>query len=240
MTGITRKTSGCGREMANLSSEWCALGSSDMQLVDYASLCRTIQPGELLFCEGDPCEGVYFIKSGLIGVRKEDAEGNSTLLRLAYPGDTLGYRPLLARESYRASAEVLKPGWVCFLAASTMWQLMARNPQLGTRFLQRAARSLGECQERFHETVTLSVRARFAHLLDSLKEHCALPEQNDGSPLVLELPLSRCDLACMLGVRRESLSRIIRDLERDGVAHFSGRYVRIDSDARLLEEFVTK
>jgi DNA-binding Lrp family transcriptional regulator len=43
----------------------------------------------------------------------------------------------------------------------------------------------------------------------------------------MELPLSRRDLASMIGTRHETLSRIISRLEEDGVARFSGRTVHV-------------
>ena len=52
----------------------------------------------------------------------------------------------------------------------------------------------------------------------------------------LELPLSRRDLAAMVGARPESISRAIRRLEDDGIAEFSGRMVTIPEVGRLHEE----
>lgn len=57
---------------------------------------------------GDRCKGLYFVRSGLVGIRKIDKEGQSTLLRLAGNGDALGYRPFLAKQPHRACAEVIE------------------------------------------------------------------------------------------------------------------------------------
>ncbi len=52
----------------------------------------------------------------------------------------------------------------------------------------------------------------------------------------LVLPLSRIDLAAMVGARPESISRTIRKIEEDGIAEFSGRMVTIPEIGRLHEE----
>jgi len=219
------------------SSEWSALKDSEAQILEKAVVCRKHELGDVVFYEGDACSGTYFIKSGLVGIRKADMDGDSTLLKIAQPGDTLGYRPLLSEQNHRASAEVLKPSHICFIDKATVHKLMKSNPTLGLNFLKRSAIELGEAEERFHESVTLSVRARFAHLLIALQEKYG-HASNDGS-LVLELPVSRADLAAMLGVRRESVSRVIHELETEGLTHFIDRSVRVPDLDSLMEEFTS-
>ena len=219
------------------SPEWSALEPPETLILEKAVVCRKHELGDVIFYEGDACIGTYFIKSGLVGIRKADMDGDSTLLKIAQPGDTLGYRPLLAEQNHRASAEVLKPCHICFIDRSTVRTLMASSPTLGLKFLKRAAVELGEAEERFHESVTLSVRARFAHLLIALQQKYGHAGE-DGS-LVLELPVSRADLAAMLGVRRESVSRVIHELETEGLTHFIDRHVQMPDLDSLMDEFTT-
>ena len=113
--------------------------------------------------------------------------------------------------------------------------MIDKNPTLGHRFLSRAIKDLEEAEDKFMESVTLSVRARFAHLLLILKDRYAT-DVEDGS-ISLELPLSRQDLAAMIGIRPETMSRTIRQFEDDGIAHFSGRTVHVPRVASLLDEF---
>ncbi len=57
----------------------------------------------------------------------------------------------------------------------------------------------------------------------------------DGA-LNLELPLSRQDMAAMIGIRPESMSRAIRSFEEDDIAHFSGRRVHVARIEDLIRE----
>lgn len=191
--------------------------------------------GEVVFHEGDACRGVYCLESGLIGVRKTDSEGNSFLLYLVGPGDVLGYRALLAGEDYRASAEALEPTRICQINAATVKALLEKNPALGLRYLKRVSTSLGNAEEKILHNATLSVRARFAHLLLILLDKYG--ENRTSGETDFELPLSRHDLAAMIGTTPESMSRTIRKMETDGVAHFSGRTVHIPDIESLIQEF---
>jgi CRP/FNR family transcriptional regulator len=215
-------------------SEWKVLTAEKLAELCMEAHCRAYQPGETIFYEGDPCRGVYFISEGLIGVRKEDPDGNSVLLHLATDGDTLGYRPFLAGDSHRASAEVLKASDICFFDSEIMRSLLRENPDLGLEFLRRATRELGTAENRFYEAVRLNLRTRVAHLLLLFKDRYANVEA-DGR-ILLDLPISRQDMAAMIGVRAESLSRTIRTLTDEGLIDVSGHRAWILDVDRLIAE----
>ncbi|MEQ8193622.1 MAG: Crp/Fnr family transcriptional regulator, partial [Rhodospirillales bacterium] len=183
--------SNCFTCQSRQRTEWCVLAEDELKIIDEAKKCRRLGPGEVLFHQGDPCKGIHCVEGGLIGVRKLDADGNSVLLGMAYPGDTLGYRFLLSGEDYQAGAEALKPSMVCYVDQSAIRFLLEKNPALGLRFLRRAATDLNEAEDRFLQSVTLSVRARFAHLLLVLKKRYDGEEDADtNDAFSMDLPLS--------------------------------------------------
>lgn len=216
-------------------TEWCVLNEDELKRLDQGRVTKEYLPGEVIFHEGDSCRGVYCIETGLIGVRKTDSEGNSVLLYLVGPGDVLGYRALLADEDYRASAEALEPTRICQIDTATVRTLLEKSPALGLRYLKRVSTSLGNAEEKILHNATLSVRARFAHLLLVLLDKYG--ERKEVGAIDFELPLSRHDLAAMIGTTPESMSRTIRKMETDGVARFTGRTVHIPDIESLVQEF---
>lgn len=232
------KSSSTGRNcftcQARGRTEWCVLTDEELKLVDRSKISREYLPGEVIFHEADPCQGIHCIETGLVGVRKMNANGQEILLRLGYPGDTLGYRSLLSGDVHNNSAEALEPSGVCFIDASTVRTLLTKNPALGLRFLTHAAKDLSAAEDKVLQSTTLPVRARFAHLLLVLKDRYGVVSK-DGA-MEIDLPLSRQDMAAMIGIRPESMSRTIRSLEEDEIARFSGRRVRIRNIDDLLDE----
>ncbi len=216
-------------------AEWCVLSDKELELLERGRVSREYTPGDVIFHEGDSCNGVYCLEAGLVGVRKTNADGNSILLHLNNPGDTMGYRAFLAGEDYRASAEALEPSRVCLIDAATVRTLLAQNPALGLRYLKRVSRNLGTAEEKILHNATLSVRARFAHLLTVLVDRYATGKEE--RPVAFELPLSRHDLASMIGTTPESMSRTIAKMEQDGIAKFTGRKVVIPELDDLFHEF---
>ena len=218
-------------------TEWEALTSDQIDLFNRVVVCRTYKAGQTIFLQDDPCKGLYVVEDGLVAVRKVDDEGQSAIVRLAHQGDTLGYRPLLAGESHRASAEVVQDARTCFIDAATMRGFLLTNPKLGMRFLEHTAQALGGAEERLFQVAALSVRTRIIHLLILLRNHYGTTS-SDGT-LFVELPMSRRDLADMIGARPESVSRSLRDIQNEGILNLSGRTVRIDQVDRLVNELHT-
>lgn len=224
----------CLSTRARAKTEWDALDQDDIKLFNRNVICREYKMGRTIFLQGDPCRGLYFVESGLVAVRKSNDEGKSAIVRLAYPGDTLGYRPLLARENHRATAEVIVKAWVCFLESPIMLDLLQKNPNLGLRFLQYTATALGEAEERLYQVAALGVRTRVIHLLILLSNHYGSVASN--GEFVMELPMTKRNLAGMIGAEPESVSRAFRDIQAEGHFSFSGRTVRINNFDRLVDE----
>lgn len=215
-------------------SDWNVLTDTELDFLSTGVSRREYASGETVYSIGDRNTGIYCISGGSVGVRKIDEQGNSALLNLAYPGDTLGYRSYLLSGEHRTSAEALGPTVICFIDAATITELLDRNSSLGLQFLRHAAAEIDQAHTALINSFTLCNRARFLHLLLFLIKRHSRPVA-DGSRFI-ELPLSRRDIASMIGTRHETLSRIIGRLEAEGIASFSGRRVKVPRIDALVAE----
>ena len=224
----------CFRCKADEHTEWCDLSEADLAEVRAAAVCRRVEAGTTVYHEGDPSLGIHYLAEGLIGIRKVDREGNSVMLHLVGGAESFGYRSFLAGVDHTTTAECLEPCIVCFVENSVVWRMLEKTPALGLRFLGRAVTDLAEIEEKRIHCQTLSVRARLAHLLLVLRERFAT--ELPGGEQLFDLPISRKDMAAMIGARPETVSRIIREMEIDGVALFAKRQVRVPEIKDLLHE----
>jgi CRP-like cAMP-binding protein len=215
-------------------SDWHDLDSQALALLEKGRQRRDYGSGEVVFAQGARNEGVYCVSGGTVGIRRLDSNGNSVLLELAYPGDTIGYRSFLTGGDHKTSAEALGPSVVCHVDRATVAALLATNPALGLRFLKRSIGALEHAHDTMFRQATLSNRHKLVHLLLVLVGRHGHRQANGTQSI--ELPVSRRDLASMVGTRHETISRIIARLETDGIAHFSGRQVMIPSVDALAAE----
>jgi CRP-like cAMP-binding protein len=182
---------------------------------------RLFEAGEVLYHQGDACEGIFCIREGLVGERRLDPDGETALVRLNHAGTTLGYQELLTKRAYRNSAEVLQRSHICFLSRSIVSELLARNPSLGERFLRRSIRDLEKTEDSYIVAMNRDIRSRLLHALLVLYERYGWFEEAQGH--VLEIPIARHELASLVGTGPETISRTIRRLQDDQLVKFDGR-----------------
>jgi len=216
------------------TTEWCDLPEDDVRLLSQSKVTNVYRPGQVVFYQGQPCLGLHCIESGTVALRKTDAQGSSVIARLFHAGQTLGYLAYFARRPYTGTAEAVTECRICFIDKAAVRTIVSRNPGVAQRFLGRIADNLSEAEDARLAASTMPLRARLAELLVSVRERFGAAGE-DGT-ITLTLPLSRQDIAAMLGARPESLSRAIRELSDAGVAVFRGRDVTIPDLDALIDE----
>lgn len=190
---------------------------------------RSYGSGHRLYEQGDDFTGLYRIKSGLIGLRKVDENGATMLVGLLGPGDFVGYAPLLVQGTHLTTAEVLRPSELEFICAKTAAALAKESSSFLQTVFCQATRDLTRLENRYLQMNTEQAPRRLARLLLSLKETC----DTRANEADFELPLLHKDMADLIGVRPETLSRAIAQLRSSGVANLQGRRVKLANPARL-------
>lgn len=230
----SRESVACGVCHVRGRSDWQGLDGAARAVLTRGLSRREYGSGEVIFAQGEANAGVHCLFSGAVAIRRLDAHGRSVLLSLAYPGDTIGYRSFLAGGEHKTSAEALGPSVVCHIDRATVAALLEAAPGLGLHFLKRSIGELEHAHDRLFRQATLSNRHQLVHLLLVLVRRHGRRLEN-GAQLI-ELPVSRRDLASMIGTRHETISRIISRLETDGIAYFSGRQVTVPNVETLAAE----
>ena len=215
-------------------TEWDALDAAQHELLEKAKRVEHYNPGDTLFFQGEEGSGVYCIRSGLVGLRRVDSNGNSVLLQLVDEGTTVGYRTFVTREPHSSSAEVLSPSQVCYFSGPQIEKVLAANPRLNEKFLQHFTRDAIEVEDSYVKSMTMGMKSRFLHLMLEFYEHYGYTDQS--GEVVMDLPVARGELAELVGVRPESISRLIDKLQSDDVMHFNQRRVRFTDLERIREE----
>ncbi len=214
-------------------AEWGLLSPAGAELLDRSRRVQPHRRGDAIFLQGDESRGVYCVESGHVLLWRIDAFGNETVFGIVAPGEIMGYRSCFAEEPHAATARALIPCRVWFISRATVDQLLDDNPAIARWFLRMIARDRGPREGLLLRGHHLPVRVRLVNLLLVLRERFA--ETFPDGRLVFELPLARHEIAAMLGVRPETITRTIRELEDEGVASFNGREVAVPKLEKLLD-----
>ena len=115
---------------------------------------------------------------------------------------------------------------------------MQINPVLGEKFLQHFTRDATETENSYVKSMTMGMKSRFLHLMLEFYERYGHTD-DQGDP-ALDLLVKRGELAELVGVRPDSISRLIDKLQSDNVMHFEQRRVRFTDLARVRAEVGAK
>jgi CRP-like cAMP-binding protein len=216
------------------ADEWQVQDADIMESIKHAGKVICCEPGQTLYSQGDPGKGLYCIRSGLIGLRRVAANGNSVLIRLASAGSTIGYRIFLTLQTHANSAEVLKPSEVYYIPKHRVEMQMKSNPLLREHFLQHLIRDAIELENDYVRSMTMDMKSRFLHVMLALHERYGYRDAKGNE--TVDLPLKRGELAELVGVRPESISRLIDKLQSEKVMSFRDRQVQFGDIGRVLQE----
>lgn len=175
---------------------------------------RPIERDAYVFQQGDPASTLYVLRGGQVRITQLTPDGNQVLLRFIRPGQMFGSIAAFGQSEYPASAQAIEASVVLAWDGETMRDLMRQYPQLALNALQHTAETIRQLQERVRELQTERVERRVARALLRLARQSG---KRTANGILIDLPLSRQDLAEMTGTNLYSVSRILSAWEKQGL-----------------------
>jgi len=210
----------------------CAL--EELQSISSNKSCTMYKRGQAIFQEGNKPFGVFCLNEGKVKVTKLGSEGKEQIVRLAKPGDTMGYRALLSDTRYSASAVALEDTKVCFIASEDFNQLIAKNYLVAKDMMRMLSNALADAEISIAQLATKPVRERLAEALLLLRKVYGKPNEE------FTIALSRDDLASLVGTAKETAIRFLSELKDEGVVSTQGSNITIlkpDSLVRISQMY---
>lgn len=206
------------------------LGAQDISLIEQHKVTIPTTPKEILFFEGDPSEGLYCISKGRIKLYKTNKQGHRKIIHIAGPGEIIGYRSILADDMYQATAECLDEGEVCLIQKDTFKQALSGNNDLALTMLAHLAKNLGQSQSNELNLAHDHIDQRFAQLLLYLQKRYGTSTEQG---ILIDLPLSRQDIADFIGSTQESAIRIVTTFKKLGILATHKKQMVIEDPEKL-------
>ncbi len=170
--------------------------------------------GSHFFLQGDPAERVFLLTRGRVKLTQMNPDGSQVLLRAVGPGTLFGAVALVQDELYPVSAEAAEDSGGVYWGAATLKELALRYPQIALNAMKLMAERVQEFQQRFRELATERVERRLARALLRLASQTG---RKVAEGVLIDLPLTRQDLAEMTGTTLFTVSRILNQWETRGL-----------------------
>lgn len=182
------------------------------------------QPGEPIYFSGETAADLYVVAAGQVKLMRHSLRGQDVLLDILKPGDYFGSLSTLADDIYPDTAQAHTAVCVLRISSETFRNLLQQHPSVALTVLDITARRLQETQEIVHRLSVDSVERRIAAVLLKLAQK--LGEISDEG-ILIQMPLSRDDLAQMTGTTTETASRIISQFQKEGLVHTGRQWIAI-------------
>lgn len=211
-------------------SIFCNLDAESLALFNDVKSCTFYKKGQLLFPEGGYPLGVFCVNAGKVKIARTGQDGKEQIVRLAKEGDVLGYRALLGGERYNASAVALDDTAVCFVPRDIFFEVVKKSPGLSLEIIKSLAGELGRAEQTITDLAQKPVRERLAEGLLFLKETYGF----EPDSAIINVVLSREDLANLVGTATETVIRLLSELRSDKIVAFEGKKIQILDMQRLI------
>lgn len=180
--------------------------------------------GEMITFSGEPATFLYVVASGQIKLLHHTLGGKDVLLDVLTPGEFFGNLSAQDKAIYTETAVAQTDVCVLSVATQAFRAILEQHPAAALAVLDLTASRLQAAQARVRQLSAYSVEQRIAATLLRLAEKLG-QEQEVG--WLIQTPLSREDLAQMAGTTPESASRVMSQLQKDGLISSGRQWVAI-------------
>lgn len=186
------------------------LGIGDIQRLEtLVDVGTPFSRGAKLFAQGDALKAIYAVGSGAMKTSMIDAEGLEQIMGFYYPGDLLGLDGM-GDEVHHCTATALEDSHICRIPFDQLDHLVDEVPGLRRQLMRLMSQALSDDEQLLLTLGRKSSEGRIATLLVSLSRRRLLRGLS-ASPV--RLSMKRADLANFLGMRIETISRVLRRLQ---------------------------
>ncbi len=228
---MKKKILSCDHCESKIDSVFKCLDQEALSELSEEKRTNLYKKGQILFYEGNMPYGIFCISEGVIKLYKTSLEGKQTIVRMAKPGDILGYRSLFSSQPYNATGECLEDSRICFTEKKVIYKLITENPELALEIISKLSLQLGFAENMAHGMAYRSARERLAELILLLNE--SFGEEANGVRRI-NLKLTREEISQMIGTTQETVIRLMSEFKDDDMVDTIGKTMIIRNHSALL------
>lgn len=211
------------------SSACMSQGYDKAALRDLHVLVEHVGPfhaGTTLFREGDAFNAIAAVRAGTVKTSMVDGHGREQVLGFYLPGEVIGLNGI-HDDRYPCDAVALDTVTLCRFSFPQIALLATRMPGLQQHLFKLLSADIGKAAVRAGD---FSADERMAAFIVSLSRRYAA---RGYSATRLHLPMPRADIANYLGLAAETVSRVLRRFQTEGLINVDRREMEILDMARM-------
>jgi CRP/FNR family transcriptional regulator, global nitrogen regulator len=200
-------------------------GLDDFERAGLRVVERRFEPKDTIFTPGDPDDQLYFLLSGAVRLYKIYGDYKEATTALLKDSGVFGKLNLVEGRWQDVFAEAVTEARVASVQKAALERVIKSDPEFALRLFSSLSERLRQSDEVIESLLHREVSTRLATLLVNLGDRF-------GEDDLIDVRLTHQDLANMIASTREAVSKVMSELQRDGVIETRNRRVAIlDRDA---------
>jgi CRP/FNR family transcriptional regulator/CRP/FNR family cyclic AMP-dependent transcriptional regulator len=209
------------------------LGDGELEALAELTITRTFDKGQLIILADEPGDTLFIVRRGQVKVSLTHASGKEFILSLLGEGEFFGELAILDERPRSASVVAMEETDLIMLTRPDFLQLVGRVPAIAVALLEELAARLRRTDEQVGGLALLDVHNRVARII--LRLAADRGEETDEG-IRIKQRLTHQQLANMAGTTRETVTRVLKQLERDGYITTRDRQIVVRRDGGSLED----
>ncbi len=214
-------------DCTNKSSCFKKLSLPELKTADNKRLEVNYNKGETICKQGSFASHILYLKKGLVKIYLEGKEKN-LVLAIVPKGHLIGIPSLFGDNIFHYSAVAYDDSTVCLIDISIFRKFTRENAKFSSELIQIINQSTISTYDRFFSLSQKNMPGRFADLILYLSEKIYNRDK-------FRLSFSRKDMAELASMSMESLSRIIKEFNNEGILETTGKQVIILNKEKLKQ-----
>ena len=198
------------------------LSPAEIQTLAARTVRKLFSAGELLFSEGEPCNGLHIIARGKVRIFKTSINGREQVLALNVPGESVAELPVFDGGPYPASAAAVEDTEIAFISRRDFHAYCIEHPEVALKVLSIVGARLRRLVGIIEELSFTTIRQRLIAMLVKLAQ--SEGKKTEGG-IEFQLPATHQELANQLGTVRELISRNLMRLQAEGLLEVDARQI---------------
>ena len=189
---------------------FASLPPARMEALARLASLRHVARGGVVLREGENTNAIYFILNGALKVLVSDADGREVILTILGRGELFGEMGAIDDNPRSATVVATQSSDLVTINKSDFQQILSDNFEVALAIMRGLAGRLRVADRNIESLALLDVYGRVARLLLDQSEVV------DGRR-VINRPTTKQDIAKMIGASREMVSRVMKDLQLQGL-----------------------
>ena len=227
ISDFSAKVNTC-RDCKEKSCAAAILHVKELDLIRENSRATEFKQGDILVHAGSMTSHIIYLKSGLVKEYVKGANEKEQILQIVRKFTYLGLPSLFGDRVNHYSYAALTDVTVCYIDVNVFIQLIRDNGNFAYEILISVSR---DSLNNFHRFMSQSQKKIYGRVADAIIYFSKIIFEQES----FELPFTRQEFADLIGLTRESATRVLTKFKVDGILSVEGRTISILNPEMLLQ-----